>query len=387
MKHLLKSGLYLMSVLSAALLAFTSAQAFEAAVTGQVDQLVLYADNGADKNNSEVFIADNDSSNTRFRFIGLEKYERTSIGFRIELGLSRNPSSSLDIGQDNDGSFTLQDRWLEGYFDTFFGKISLGKGSGAADNTSETDLSGTAVITYASVADTAGGFTWTYKNGDKINNATGTPQTGTTNALTIGDTRNDFDGLGRNVRIRYDTPTWAGAQLAGSVTNGSAYELGLFYNRQFAGDNKVALSVGYVDTQNRQNNDDEDLDYTQLGASISYLAPFGFNITGAYGQRDYQKQREQDRKALGIPTDSTNYYCKVGWKKGIHAASIEYGWQENLADIPTKSDSSNWSVGYVATPWKGVELYGAYRNYSLDLEDEDNPEDLRQVIAGTRIKF
>ena len=41
------------------------AHAFEAKVSGQVNQLVMWADNGDD---SDFFIADNDNSSTRFRF-------------------------------------------------------------------------------------------------------------------------------------------------------------------------------------------------------------------------------------------------------------------------------------------------------------------------------
>jgi len=48
------------------------------------------------------------------------------------------------------------------------GKFSVGKGSGAADSTSEVDLSGTSVIMYAGVNDTAAGFTWTFKDGNSI---------------------------------------------------------------------------------------------------------------------------------------------------------------------------------------------------------------------------
>jgi hypothetical protein len=387
MKHLWTAVLCLLTALSLILPVQSPVQAFEANVSGQVNQLIMYTDNGADNNNSEFFIADNDNSSTRFRFTGMEEFERSKIGFRIEFEAQRNASDTLDIGQDDDGVFQFNDRWLEGYFDAFFGKISVGKGSGAADNTSETDLSGTAVAQYSSVNDTAADFTWTFKNGQKVNDTTGTPQAGTTDALSIGDTRSNFDGLSRNSRIRYDTPTWGGANLAGSVTNGGAYELALFYNRQFVGDQKMAMSIGYVDTQNRKILG-TDIDFTQIGASISYLGPFGFNVTGAFGQRYFQNQEKEARESSNLPTDATNYYIKLGWKSGIHALSVEYGLTQNLADIAdTESDSTNWGLAYVATPWKGVELFGAYRAYQLDLKDTDDPEDLMQVYAGTRIKF
>lgn len=248
MKFHFRSGLYLIPVVLAILLVHSPVRAFEVNVSGQVNQMIIFADNGADKNSSDVFIADNDNSSTRFRFIGEEEQEKSRIGFRFEFEAQRNASDTLDIGQDNDGIFEFNDRWLEGYFDTFFGRISLGKGSGAADNTSETDLSGTAVSQYSGTVFTAAGFTWTFKDGTKVNDTTGDPQVGTDDALSIGDTRSNFDGLSRNARIRYDTPTWGGATLAGSITNGGAYELALLLTQQFAGEHRLALSLGYVDT-------------------------------------------------------------------------------------------------------------------------------------------
>jgi len=376
-----------MPAVLAIMLMLSPVHAFEVTVSGQVNQMIMFADNGADNNGSEFFIADNDNSGTRFRFTGEQDYGRTKIGFRLEFDAQRNASDTLDIGQDDDGTFQFLDRWLEGTFDTSFGKFSIGKGDGAADNTSQTDLSGTSVAQYAGVNDTAGDFTWTFKNGTKVNDNTGNPQVGKVDALSIGDTRSDFDGLGRNDRIRYDTPTWGGTHLAGSLTNGGAYELALFYNRQFAGEHKVALSLGYVDTENRKALG-TDLDFTQFSSSISYLAPFGFNVTGSFGQRYFQNQEKAVRESLNLPAESTNYYVKVGWRGGMHRVSVEYGLTRDLAEIQdTPSDSTNWGLAYVAAAWEGVELFGAYRVYQLDLKDKVNPEDLMQVYAGTRIKF
>ena len=331
------------------------AQSFDLKITGQVNQMIMWADNG---DSSDYFIADNDNSSTRLRFLGSQDLQWGKIGFIIELEAQRNASNTLDIPNTGDGGFEFNDRWLDAYFETDYGKLSIGKGDGAANNTAEVDLSGTTVITYAGVGDTAGGFTW--KAGD------GTDFRGT---LTVGDTRSNFDGLSRNERLRYDSPSFAGFTVAGSVTNGNAWELAGFYAADFPF-GKLAAAAGFVDSRDRGTPR-----FKQWDGSVSWLAPFGLNLTFSAGQRDPQGGEKAD-----------NFYSKVGYKFGMHAVSVEMGITKDLA--AAGDESSNWGAGYVITPWDGVELYAALRRYSLetDLEPGD-PEDISQIMAGTRIKF
>ena len=120
--------------LIAALVFIAPAQAFELKISGQVNQLIMWADNG---NSRDFFVADNDNSSSRFRFTGAQAVDWGDIGFRIELEAQRNASNTLDIPNTGDGSFDFNDRWIEAYFDSKFGKVSLGKGDGAANNTAE----------------------------------------------------------------------------------------------------------------------------------------------------------------------------------------------------------------------------------------------------------
>lgn len=339
------------------------ARAFEANLSGQVNQLVMWADNGDE---SDFFIGDNTNSSTRFRFTGSEDFDKVMIGFRIELEAVRNASAQMDIPSSDDGDFDFNDRWLEAFFDHEYGRLSIGKGDGAANSTSETDLSGTAVIMYSGITDTAGGFTF-------VDKATGLP-----NGTTVGDTRSNFDGVGRNDRLRYDTPRFFGTQLAASVTNGDAWELAAFFAKEFGG-HQIAASAGYVDTRDRGTSE-----FDQFGLSASWLAPFGLNLTAAYGMRDFDGQTKADRLAAGQTDDATNYYVKLGYRFGMHAIAAEYGMTE---DLDVKGDeSSNYGLAYVITPWKGVELYAAGRIYELDRPNADF-EDVTQVMGGTRIKF
>ena len=344
--------------LVAVLLYFSPACAVEAKFSGQVNQLIMWADNGVD---NDIFIGDNENSSTRFRFTGSEEFNGVTAGIRIEFDAERNLSSNFDLPNRGDGTFRLLDRWFDATFACTFGKLSLGKGSGAADNTAEVDLSGTAVITYSGVNNTAGGFTF-------INKTTNLPS-----GTTVGDTRSNFDGLGRNSRLRYDTPKFAGFSLAGSLTNGNAWELSGWYTGEFDDFGKLAVAFGYVDTNDRGARGSE---YTQWDGSLSWLAPFGLNITLAVGQRDPDV-------AGSVKAD--NGYVKVGWKFGsIQAVSVEYGLTKDL-DLK-RDESTNYGIAYVINPWKSVELFAAGRLYELDRRGA-NLDNIQQIMAGTRIKF
>ncbi len=351
----------------AALLAIgglTPAQALDVKVSGQVNQMAMWADDG-DLDN--FFITDNSNSSTRFRLTGEEAMGAVKVGFQIEMEALRSPSNGLTMATENDGAstFNLNDRWLNVYFDTQFGKLEIGKGDSAANTTAEVDLSGTNVINYSDINATAGAFVWKnsdgtdFRGGDDVNN-----------------TRDNLDGaLSRTERIRYNTPSFAGLTLAGSVANGEAWDTSLSYAAEIYG--KLAAAIGYTDTRKRDGaTAGVDLNYTQLSGSVSWLAPFGLNITAAYGERYLDIDNRED---------PINYYFKVGYKKAIHAVSVEYGLTE---DLDTNGDkSSHYGVAYVINPWKPVELYASYRIYSLDVDTVDDPEDIQQAMVGTRVKF
>jgi hypothetical protein len=350
-------------------------RAFEVKLAGQVNQMIMWADNGKQ---SDFFVADNDNSSTRFRFTGLEEKVPVAVGFRIEFEAQRNASDRLDLPNTGDGTFEFNDRWLEAHFKGTFGKVSMGKGDGAANNTSEVDLSGTAVIISSAVNDTAGSFSWI----DKATNSKliiGTDSDGNPIYLKIGDTRSNFDGLSRNERLRYDTPKFAGFSLAGSITNGNASEISLWYAGDLRSAGKLAGAVGYVDTRDR-----EPIAFKQLGMSASWLANFGLNLTATYGIRNYEDQTKAERLAAGQTDDAKNFYIKLGFRRGIHAVAVEWG---RADDLDLKGDtSSNYGVAYVIRPWQGVELYAAGREYALDRVGV-NFENFSQIMAGTRVKF
>ena len=82
---------------------------------------------------------------------------------------------------------------------------------------------------------------------------------------------------------------------------------------------------------------------------------------------------------------------KIGWRKsffslGETAFSVDYTRSYNF---PTRSDEG-YSVGVAAVQQiddYGVELFGIYRLYSLDLGDDPKVDDINVVSLGARVKF
>lgn len=365
MKVLFKSSLCVGIVAAVLLMGLSPAQALEVKLSGQINRAMMWADNG---NNDELFHVDNDNSSTRFRLVGSEKVsDWIEVGVVWESQFESNSSSSVDIGQDSDGTSAFTERKLEAWFGSQYGKLWIGQGDGAANGTSEVDLSGTSVIMYSGVNDTAGSIT--FKDSDDGNIGPGIPPT----PVTIGDTRSNFDGLSRNDRLRYDSPEFFGATLSASITNGDAMELAGRWAGEFQGLGKIAAAVGIVDAGDRN-----DPSFQQIGGSISWLAPFGLNVTFAGGMREWSDgTRDGD--------DSINLYTKVGYKWSIHAVAAEFGQTNDLA--AEGDESRNVGAAYVVTPWSGVDFYATIRTYELERDGVENIEDIGQIMVGTRVKF
>jgi predicted porin len=320
-------------------------------ISGQVNRAVEFVDNGA---NSDWFHVDNDNSSTRFRFVGSEEISYgMSAGIVWENEFQSTPSNEIDVGDNGDGNSDFKERKMEAYFSGSWGKATIGQGDGAANGTSEVDLSGTSVVTYAGVNDMAGGVNFIDSSGTTI--------------TTIGSTRSQFDGLSRNDRLRYDSPKLGPVTLSASATNGDAWELAARLATEMDGIGKVAAAIGYIDGQDRAA-------YDQLGGSVSFLHDLGINLTLSYGIRDFDNRSQ----------DAENYYVKLGYILGKHAISVEWGQTDDLAMVG--DESSSYGAGYVFNIHNGIELYAGYRLYDLDRSGV-SAEDVTVFMAGTRVKF
>ena len=329
---------------SALILLPTAAQAVEVSMSGQVNRLIMNVDNGVD---SGVVHADNSVSGTRWRIKGDGELDNgMTAGLEYETQLQSNPSSEItadtldsdgiggDVGSGDYFSTRLSYVWLKGNF----GKVAIGQNNGAANGSAEVDDSGTTVIQYSgSSADLLGSMV--YGNTD----------------VTVGVARTNFDALSRYDNIRYDAGI-GNFTLAASIGNGDKYGV----SARYAIDNfKIMFGTW----------DENDAGKGLAGSAVSasWVADNGFNLTGAYGT--------DDRTG-----DPENIYLKVGYIMGDHAFGIDWGETSDLGP----GDADSYSIAWVGSMMKGVELYATYRVESLDASGAD---DIDALAGGMRVKF
>ena len=330
------------------------------AVSGQVNQMVNVVDDG--KNTTAYFVG-NDNSNSRVRFVGTAKAtEDLTLGSRLEVAFDSNESG--DVSQDNEtaGDF-INVRWADVTMASkSYGKLWLGRGDTASNNTAEIDLSKTGVIGYSSIADTAGGMLFREKSGN--NSLT---------SVSIGDAFKNQDGLSRQSRARYDTPSFWGFHLAGSAVSDQRYDGALFWGGQGYGF-KAAGAAAIAEP----NKDDSDLQYD---GSFSILHEgTGLNLTASAGLLDRDDEG-----------DPTNLYLKGGWltrffSVGQTGFGVDYTRSMNL---PTGRDKGYSVGGAVVQQFEdyGTELYLQYRLYSLDRDVAPSVENMNVGTIGARVKF
>jgi cell division protein FtsB len=330
------------------------------AISGQVNRAVNMADDGK---NTKAYYVDNDVSNSRVRFVGTAKAtDDLTIGSKIEVAIAPNESSDVSQGNEESGDFFDQ-RWAEVSLDSKrFGKLSLGKGDTASNNSSQVDLSKTDVVLYSSIADIAGGLLFRQKNADD-----------TLTDVGVSDAFRDFDGLSRRTRVRYDTPTFSGFHLATSAVSDQRYDGSLWWGGQGFGFKAAGAAAIAFPNQ-------DDTDYQYNGSFSLLHEATGLNLTFSAGllQRDNQG-------------DAGNFYTKAGWLTrffsfGETAFGVDYTRSMNL---PTGRDDG-FSVGAAVVQQfedYGTELYVQYRIYSLDRDADPNVQDINVGTIGARVKF
>ena len=334
----------------------------EVKLYGQVNKAVLFSDDGDSGN---TYLVDNDSSSTRIGVLGsISPNDNVEVGTRLEFEYQTNPSNLVSQEDERIGDTDFEKRHLDLWVDTnAFGKFSLGWGSTASDGTSEVDLSGTDVVGYSSVGDMAGGQLFFDEN---------------TQGLSTTAIRNVFtnmDGLGRDERIRYDSPSFAGFVGSASYISDGGGDVAVRYNAQIDAF-KLAAAVAYSNPGSTSDSIDD-----QLNGSVSVLHDSGFNGTFAMGTRD--------QKGAGV-NDAGFFYTKFGYRGrwcplGVTSLSADYGRYSDFEVNGDDADTFGLQMVQDLEEW-GTEAYIGYRFHTLDRDSQDY-DDINAVMTGMRVKF
>jgi len=326
------------------------------AISGQINRALLFSEDGEQ---TKVFFVDNDNASSRLHFEGSGQInDDLSAGAVLEVELRSNSTRAVSQDDESTGSASFEDRRIEVYFDSArLGRVWLGQGSTASDNTSEVDLSGTAVVGTSDLPDYAGGLKFV--------------DDGELSDVTIADGFNNFDGLSRDDRIRYDSPKLGGFQLATSAVADSNFDVAGFYAGAF-GDTKLAGAAAFASDAG---------DFIQVNGSASLLLANGFNVTGAAGWRDFDDgDRDDGRFAYGKLGYLVDWFAI-----GATAFAVDGYYGE---DIGADGDEAKAVGAFVVQNLDPVaaELYAGYRHFDLSRDGADF-DPINAVLSGARVKF
>jgi hypothetical protein len=349
---------------------------------GQINKGVLSYDDGIDQ---ETYgLIDNDNSSTRaglrynqdfgaWHFENVNEVDYAPFSTDNTSIVHQSPDAE-DWEFDNDNirkiDFTLaHDR---------YGKFWLGQGSMATDGIYEMDLSGTTVIDYSSVADSASGQIIRFSD-------PGLPFDDSLSGITIGDAFTNYDGP-RRVRFRYDTPEFNGFVAAAAfgrnllsddadVRDENIFDASLSYGNTFD-TVEFKAGVGYYW---------EEDDTKNWGGSASALhTPTGLNATISIGGQDADGGT------------GSYWYGKVGLLRdffdwGATAAAIDYYSGDDIfldADAGiTSSTSDSVGVSLVQNIDRAnTELWLTYRTYDY-ADNADSYDDSQAIFGGARFRF
>ena len=325
----------------------SGSETIKLAISGQINRAMNIADDG---DRTKAYFVDNDTSNTRVRFVGTGQVsDATTLGTTLEIAFS--PNNSFDVSQDNESPSDFTDvRKAEvlARNDTY-GQLQFGKSSAAADDTAEYDLSLVAgPIMYSGISDIVGGLQFT-SNG----NLTG---------VAVGSAFFNFDGNRQN-RIRYDSPIFGeGLQLSLSSGTDDRYDAALTWGGDFG--DWTAVELGSVTTLGAVSIHDPDVsgvDYRLAGSFSALHNPSGlsFTISGGMDSRD-------DRD------DPFNLYGKLAWDTSIFGIGpAGFGIDATYSEDILAAGDEGVGFGLAAVQLLedfGAEFYGQVRYIDLDRE-------------------
>ncbi len=338
---------------------------------GQINKGFLVHDDGDD---TEFYpLVDNNNSSTRAG-LKIENDFGTDTSIFVNAEGEWKPYSTGSVNQENKNDVDWDAhglRKLEARLDIdWLGQFWVGQGSMASDTSAEKDLSGTTVVAYASISDTAGGQLFAFDDGSGLSD------------IKISNAFSSLDGLGRLARIRYDTPSLYGVRLSSSVgynalggDEDSQWDLVASYSRNEDDDAvAVAAAAAYSQPSSRT-------DRISASASMRHKSS-GLSLTLA-GGRD---------STDGGANDPSYFYGKIGYAPdltdlGPTAFSIDMylGDDFNTAG----SESISYALAAVQTinyADSSFDIYGVVRNHEYDDNTADFQDGL-SFLTGARWKF
>lgn len=342
-------------------------------VAGQVNRMLFYADDG---DQAQLFNSDNDYSSTRLTITGKAKItDDVSVSAVVEGELESNSTDRVVIAQDraDNTNAGFRERKYEVIGESkMFGRVSAGQGSTASDGTAEVILSGTQVVAGSGIDALGNQILFLRED----NNAS--------SGRRVSNLFANFDGLSRDDRIRYDSPTLAGFTLSTSYSDGDRWDAALRYKNKFSF-GEIEAAASYFDARST-GTPGSVVGFSGVAISAGYEAPFGTNIGGAFSNNDFEANRRdtaqfwyfmlgQDLKLLELGETSFAIDYAHTDDQAINGSSGDYWSFTAVQQIKKAATELYFKVGQF-----DAELPGPNRR-DIDLED------ITFAGLGARVKF
>ena len=348
----------LLAAAVAGVIAPMTAQALDVSVSGRVNRLIRFADNGA---GSDVQHLDHTASRSRFTFTAEgEVMGGINAGAYLEAGFASNRGWQHDIDQPDDGASTNRDfRFSNLYFSGAFGKVTMGHAAPAGNGQMFSSHNGAWAGT---------------ENGVDSNSSISVHyselmegEDDTDSGLNV----NSFYGFGaispgRANILRYDTPSIGPIALAMSVRKDGADD----HRWEFGG--SLSHDVGGSSVIGGMSFSDD-----ALGLSGGIAFPQGTSVNVAWGFDDTPN-------AMGVDRDYEHVYANVAHSWGDTSVAIQY---QSAETGRSDRDSQNIGLGVSQSLGSGVQIYAGFNNYTFDDATNRNLDDVNSLHVGSMVRF
>jgi predicted porin len=334
----------LLAAAVAGVIAPMAAQAVDLSVSGHVNRMIRFADNGA---GSDVQHLDHTASRSAFRFEAEgELMDGVSAGAHIESGFASNRGFANDVDTADSGPGNDDFRFSYIYFSGAFGKVTLGHTAIAGDGLMYQSHNGAWMGTEFGVDS---------NSGISVMASDGTPA-GTVGAYFT----NGALGPGRANILRYDTPSIGPITVQASVRKDGAsdhiWNFGGTLSSDFGGANMIGGLVFSEDA---------------LGLAGGVAFAQGTSVNLAWGQDDNGNR------------DYEVVYANVAHAWGDTSVALQYQTASDAAGM----DGQNIGLGVNQSLGSGVDVYAGFNNYTFDDATARDLEDVNSFHIGSRVRF
>jgi len=371
------------------------------AFSGQINRALNFIDDGL---SSDLYQVDNENASSRFRFLGSTSPLNDTLALSaFEFEWPYN--GSLDVSQLDQSvpSNINQDfnlRLLEvGFSNNDWGSVFIGQGWMASDGTAEIDLSGITTPFWVGQTFAYGGMLPTqsgadtdyvprdegavpqpgdYDTEEEYEQALGDYSVASSNFANVFTLGNNLDGLSRLVRVRYNTPVFAGFQLSGSAATEDRYDVALRYAGETSWAKFAAAGSYWTDTSDSGYDSYTGSASMLLASEGSWWNGLSFTVSAATQELD-QAERSP-----------TTYFGKIGygtniWDVGRTAFALGYG---RYDDFRVEDETMElFGVGFSQNlDALGTELYAGFWQTQFDNPDIDY-NDMTTFQAGAMVRF